>query len=198
MILREGTYAINLVLFVVLSPDRLYYHPLDGHDTDVFDRMSELISDRDGFRPVVNPRRRGPRLRTIPQSFGVAPESFSVAPKDLRAASKLFKVAPSYPAAPLPRLRSRAASQEIISAVARSSSQARWKRRNAAVASSVPRRRDAVPAGLYELGCLKAGRIGGSEDRLRNAPVEAHCPGGRQAKSSGTILSSSRTSGGRS
>jgi uncharacterized membrane protein YqiK len=53
MILREGTYAINLVLFVVLSPDRLYYHPLDGYDTDVFDKMSELISDRDGFRPVV-------------------------------------------------------------------------------------------------------------------------------------------------
>ncbi len=53
MILREGTYAINLVLFVVLSPDRLYYHPLDGHDTEVFDKMSDLISDRDGFRPVV-------------------------------------------------------------------------------------------------------------------------------------------------
>ncbi len=53
MILREGTYAMNLVLFVVLAPERLYYLPLDGHDLEAFDRMSELIEERDGFRPVV-------------------------------------------------------------------------------------------------------------------------------------------------
>ena len=53
MILREGTYAINLALFGVLSPDRLYYLPLDGHDSEVFEKMAVLIDDRDGFHPVV-------------------------------------------------------------------------------------------------------------------------------------------------
>lgn len=80
------------------------------------------------FRVVPNHFGAIPKgFRMIPKSFGAAPESFRVAPKDLRAASKLFKSARSYPAAPLPRLRSRAASREIISAVARSSSQAPWK-----------------------------------------------------------------------
>lgn len=53
MILREGTYAMNLALFVVLAPERLYYLPLDGHDLEAFDMMSELIEERDGFSPVV-------------------------------------------------------------------------------------------------------------------------------------------------
>src|SRR5579885_3096825 len=34
-ILREGTYAINLVQFVVLSADRLYYLPLDKSEDEV-------------------------------------------------------------------------------------------------------------------------------------------------------------------
>jgi uncharacterized membrane protein YqiK len=53
MVLREGTYAINLALFVVLAPDRLYYLPLDGGDSEVFGKMAGLIADRDGYRPVV-------------------------------------------------------------------------------------------------------------------------------------------------
>jgi uncharacterized membrane protein YqiK len=53
MLLREGTYAINLALFVVLSPDRLYNLSLDGSDVEVFNRMAEVIKERDGFRPLV-------------------------------------------------------------------------------------------------------------------------------------------------
>jgi len=53
MVLREGTYAINLALFVVLTQNHVYYLPLDRSEVEVFNRMSELISDRDGFHPVV-------------------------------------------------------------------------------------------------------------------------------------------------
>jgi uncharacterized membrane protein YqiK len=53
MVLREGTYAINLVLFVVLTQEHVYYLPLDRSEVEVFAAMSRLISDRDGFHPVV-------------------------------------------------------------------------------------------------------------------------------------------------
>jgi uncharacterized membrane protein YqiK len=53
MVLREGTYAINLALFVVLTRDRVYYLPLDRSEVEVFHKMSDLIADRDGFHPVV-------------------------------------------------------------------------------------------------------------------------------------------------
>jgi len=53
MLLREGTYAINLALFVVLTPDRLYNLSLDGSDVEMFNRMAEVIKERDGFRPLV-------------------------------------------------------------------------------------------------------------------------------------------------
>lgn len=52
-LLREGTYAINLAEFVVLTWDKLYYLKLDRHDDDVFKRMADTIISRDGFRPVV-------------------------------------------------------------------------------------------------------------------------------------------------
>ncbi len=52
-ILREGTYAINLVQFVVLTEDRIYYLPLDPMERMLFQNMSNLISERDGFSPVV-------------------------------------------------------------------------------------------------------------------------------------------------
>jgi len=52
-ILREGTYAINLAQFVVLTPDHLYYLPLDKSEAEVFGSMGKLINDRDGFRPIV-------------------------------------------------------------------------------------------------------------------------------------------------
>lgn len=53
MLLREGTYAINLALFVVLTQGCTYYLPLDRSEVEVFAGMSRLISDRDGFHPVV-------------------------------------------------------------------------------------------------------------------------------------------------
>jgi uncharacterized membrane protein YqiK len=52
-LLREGTYAINLVQFVVFTQDRLYYLSLDASDQAVFQRMAELIDERDGFQPLV-------------------------------------------------------------------------------------------------------------------------------------------------
>ncbi len=53
MILREGTYAINLAQFVVLTEERLYYVSLDAGDKVTFEKMAELISSRGGFRPIV-------------------------------------------------------------------------------------------------------------------------------------------------
>ncbi len=53
MVLREGTYAFNLALFVVLTRDHLFYLPLDRSEEAVFAKMGQLIGERDGFRPVV-------------------------------------------------------------------------------------------------------------------------------------------------
>ena len=53
MILREGTYAINLAMFVVLTRDHLYYLPLDRSEEAVFAKMGQLIGERDGYRPVI-------------------------------------------------------------------------------------------------------------------------------------------------
>jgi uncharacterized membrane protein YqiK len=52
-ILREGTYALNLVLFVVFTEDGLYYLPISREEEAVFKRMGGLLRERDAFRPVV-------------------------------------------------------------------------------------------------------------------------------------------------
>ena len=52
-VLREGTYAINLALFVVLSEDHLYYLPLDRDEKGVVLEMAQIVIDRQGFDPVV-------------------------------------------------------------------------------------------------------------------------------------------------
>jgi uncharacterized membrane protein YqiK len=52
-ILREGTYAINLAQFVVITGERLYYLPLEASETATFKQMAELIESRRGFEPVV-------------------------------------------------------------------------------------------------------------------------------------------------
>jgi uncharacterized membrane protein YqiK len=52
-ILREGTYAINLAQFVVITAEHLYYLPLSREEKAVFDEMAGVIEDRDGFEPVV-------------------------------------------------------------------------------------------------------------------------------------------------
>lgn len=52
-ILREGTYALNLVQFVVITEERVYSLPLSREEQDVIIRMAEVIKERNGFRPVV-------------------------------------------------------------------------------------------------------------------------------------------------
>ena len=52
-ILREGTYAINLAQFVVITEERVYYLPLSRDDQTVIQNMAQVISSRNGFTPVV-------------------------------------------------------------------------------------------------------------------------------------------------
>jgi len=52
-ILREGTYAINLVQFVVLTAERVYSLPLSRDDMQVIQSMAQVITDRGGFFPVI-------------------------------------------------------------------------------------------------------------------------------------------------
>jgi len=52
-ILREGTYALNLVQFCVITIDRTYYLRLDASEEAMFQQMAQLIQSRHGFEPVV-------------------------------------------------------------------------------------------------------------------------------------------------
>lgn len=52
-ILREGTYAINLAQFVVITEDTISYLPLDRNEDAIFKRMADVIRERGGFQPVV-------------------------------------------------------------------------------------------------------------------------------------------------
>src|SRR6266498_1327179 len=52
-VLREGTYAINLVQFIVLTDGRVYSLPLSREDMEVIQRMATVIAERNGFLPVI-------------------------------------------------------------------------------------------------------------------------------------------------
>ena len=52
-ILREGTYAINLVQFVVLASERPYFLALEPGERVTFQHMAQMIAERGGFEPVV-------------------------------------------------------------------------------------------------------------------------------------------------
>jgi uncharacterized membrane protein YqiK len=52
-ILREGSYAINLAQFVVVTKDETFALVLDGQDAALLDQMAEIIEGREGFEPVV-------------------------------------------------------------------------------------------------------------------------------------------------
>src|SRR5436190_5955812 len=52
-IVREGTYALNLAQFVVITEERLYYLPLEKSEEEVFQRMAKVLREREGFAPVV-------------------------------------------------------------------------------------------------------------------------------------------------
>ena len=53
LVLREGTYAINLAQFAVITEEQIYFLPLDVTDADLFRNMGKLISERQGFTPIV-------------------------------------------------------------------------------------------------------------------------------------------------
>ncbi len=52
-ILREGTYAFNLVQFVVITNERVYGLALEKSEEEMFKRMANLITQREGFEPIV-------------------------------------------------------------------------------------------------------------------------------------------------
>src|SRR5512141_324683 len=52
-VLREGTYAINLVQFIVITDGRVYSLPLSREDSDVIQKMATVIAERGGFFPVI-------------------------------------------------------------------------------------------------------------------------------------------------
>jgi uncharacterized membrane protein YqiK len=52
-VLREGTYAINLVQFIVITNERVYSLPLSREDTQVIQSMANVIAERHGFEPIV-------------------------------------------------------------------------------------------------------------------------------------------------
>lgn len=52
-VLREGTYALNLAQFVVLTDDSIYGVGLDDIDGRTLSAMQATIAERDGFVPIV-------------------------------------------------------------------------------------------------------------------------------------------------
>jgi uncharacterized membrane protein YqiK len=52
-ILREGTYALNLAEFVVITYDKVYFLPINREEDDKIRRMAAVIGERAGFAPVV-------------------------------------------------------------------------------------------------------------------------------------------------
>jgi uncharacterized membrane protein YqiK len=52
-ILREGTYAINLAQFLVVTEGKLFYLTLSREEDAVFRQMAQTIADRSGFSPVI-------------------------------------------------------------------------------------------------------------------------------------------------
>ncbi len=52
-ILREGTYAINLAQFVVVTDSAIHRLVLSKADDADFGRMAAMIQERDGFKPVI-------------------------------------------------------------------------------------------------------------------------------------------------
>lgn len=53
LILREGTYAINLLQFIVITEGRVYSLPLNREEAVVIQGMATFISERHGFQPIV-------------------------------------------------------------------------------------------------------------------------------------------------
>jgi uncharacterized membrane protein YqiK len=52
-ILREGSYALNLAQFAVITEENVFFLPLEKAEEIVFKQMAGLIAERDGFEPIV-------------------------------------------------------------------------------------------------------------------------------------------------
>jgi uncharacterized membrane protein YqiK len=52
-VLREGTYAVNLAQFVVITADGLFFLGLSDAETRLFQGMAKLLEERNGFTPVI-------------------------------------------------------------------------------------------------------------------------------------------------
>ncbi len=52
-ILREGTYALNLAQFVVITGEKVYFLPTSREEDDRIRNMAKVIAERAGFAPVV-------------------------------------------------------------------------------------------------------------------------------------------------
>ena len=52
-VLREGTYAINLMQFIVLTDERIYSLPLSRDEMQTIQGMAQVIAERGGFVPVI-------------------------------------------------------------------------------------------------------------------------------------------------
>ena len=52
-ILREGTYALNLAQFIIITREHLYGLMLEANDFDLFSNMQRVIEERSGFESVV-------------------------------------------------------------------------------------------------------------------------------------------------
>jgi uncharacterized membrane protein YqiK len=51
-LLREGTYAINLAEFVVITESKVYFHSLGKDEDSTFRAMASTIFERQGFAPI--------------------------------------------------------------------------------------------------------------------------------------------------
>lgn len=53
-IIREGTYAFNLVQFVVITKEKVYYHSLGNKgEESTINKMAEMLKEREGFSPII-------------------------------------------------------------------------------------------------------------------------------------------------
>ncbi|MFO0665101.1 MAG: SPFH domain-containing protein [Polyangiaceae bacterium] len=52
-ILREGTYAINLAQFLVVTESKTHFLPLESSEDASFKEMARVLHEREGFSPVV-------------------------------------------------------------------------------------------------------------------------------------------------
>jgi uncharacterized membrane protein YqiK len=52
-VLREGTYAIHLAQFVVITEERVFALALEKSEGELFTRMARMIGERGGFSPVI-------------------------------------------------------------------------------------------------------------------------------------------------